>query len=272
MPAAHPLGELLKTWRSRRRCSQLQLALDAKVSPRHLSFIETGRSQPSKELLLHLAETLEVPLRERNRLLLAAGYAPSYRETPLDDDAMAPVRAALHTILSGHEPFPAVVVDLHWNLVLANGTARRLLSLLVDPSLLTGTPNVLRASLHPSGLARFLGNLAEYSAHVLGRLQRQLHATGDPKTKALFDELRAYPNLAAPHTLAEPAAQLFIPMTLRPPHGPPLAFFSTVATFGTALDVTMAELAIESFFAADAQTAEAVRAFAATAPEPPAPR
>src|SRR5947199_1886430 len=173
------VGGLLRDWRQRRRMSQLDLAGEAEVSTRHLSFVETGRSRPSRELVLHLAEHLDVPLRERNALLLAAGYAPTYHQTPLDGPEMEPVRAALDKILTGHEPFPAVVVDRHWDLVSANGAAMALLGDLVAPELLAPPLNTLRVSLHPKGLAPYIGNLAEYSAHLVARLQRQAAASAD---------------------------------------------------------------------------------------------
>jgi transcriptional regulator with XRE-family HTH domain len=257
------VGELIRSWRQRRRRSQLDLALDADVSARHLSFVETGRSQPSRELLLHLAEQLDVPLRERNALLLAGGYAPVYRETPLDTAAMAPVRAALDQILAGHEPFPAVIVDGRWDLVAGNRSAVAFLGELVAPSLLAPPINTLRVSLHPDGLARHLINLAEYSAHLLLRLRRQALASGDPALTALHHELREYPGVVdATTTDVPPAALLFMPMRVRRGDDE-LSFFSTLATFGTALDITIADLAIESFFPADATTDAALRAAAA---------
>jgi transcriptional regulator with XRE-family HTH domain len=243
------VGPLLREWRQRRRLSQLDLAVEAEVSSRHLSFVETGRSQPSRELVLHLAERLDVPLRERNALLLAAGYAPVYRETPLDAPDMAPVRDALDRILAAHAPFPAVVVDRGWSLVAANDPALGLLTSGVSPTLLEPPVNALRVSLHPDGLAPRIGNLAEWSAHLLDRLRRERDVSGDPALAALYDELRAYPRVVERVEHAGPA--LFVPLELDG-----LRFFSTVATFGTALDVTLAELSIESFFPADAATRE----------------
>jgi transcriptional regulator with XRE-family HTH domain len=257
---AHPgAGPLLRTWRNRRRLSQLELASEAAVSTRHLSFVETGRSRPSRELLLHLAEHLEVPLRDRNHLLVAAGYAPVHPQTPLDDEVMAPVRAALDTILSGHDPYPAVIVDRRWDLVSANRAALAVLTDGVDPDLLVA-PNALRIALHPGGLAPRIANLDEWSAHLLHRLARQVEVTADAEVGALLDELRGYPGVVDRPGPLDPAALLFVPLRLRTPAGAELAFFSTVATFGTAVDVTLAELSIESFFPADAATAEALRA------------
>ncbi len=254
---ARPFGELLRQWRERRRLSQLELSLTAAVSTRHLSFVETGRSAPSRELVLQLAEHLDVPLRERNRLLLAAGYAPVFGETPLDAPRMSAVRAAVGQVLAGHEPYPAAVVDRGWNLVDANRSLA-LLTDLVDPRLLAPPANVLRASLHPDGLAPHIANLAEWRAHLLARLRRQVDLTADPGLEALLAELRGYPG--GPELPALPAAgEIVIPLRLRAGGGE-LAFLSTIAAFGTPLDVTVAELLIESFYPADPATAAALRA------------
>lgn len=259
------VGPILRHWRQARRMSQLDLAVEAEVSTRHLSFVETGRSRPSRELLIHLAEHLDVPLRERNHLLLAAGYAPVYRESTLDDPDLAPVRAALDRILASHAPFPSIVVDQHWDLVTANAPALRVMSDGVAPHLLADRPNALRISLHPEGLAPRIANLAEFSAHLLSRLRRQAGATGDSRLLELHDELRAHPGVDPGHQLpSDPASQLFVPLRLVVPDGE-WSFFSTLSTFGTALDITVAELAIESFFPADDVTAEALRAADATA-------
>jgi transcriptional regulator with XRE-family HTH domain len=253
------LGELLRGWRQRRHLSQLDLALDADVSARHLSFVETGRARPSRDLVLHLADRLDVPLRERNALLLAAGYAPTYGQTPLSEPAMAPVRAAIDAVLAGHEPFPAVVVDRRWDIVSANAPAMAILSEGVDPHLLAPPANALRVVLHPRGLAPRIANFGEYSAHLLDRLHRQAVLAGDADLSALLGELRAYPGAGEGHSTPDQAPVLFVPLCLRRRDGPDLRFFSTIATFGTALDVTLAELAIESFFPADEATAAALR-------------
>src|SRR5215471_5629446 len=225
MTARSEVGGLLKEWRHRRRMSQLDLAVEADVSPRHLSFVETGRSKPSRELLLHLAEHLEVPLRDRNTLLLAAGFAPAYRETGLAAGEMAPVRDALEKILTSHEPFPAVIVDRHWNLVSGNRPAMAVLTDGVDPELLAPPVNALRVSLHPRGMAPRIANLDEWSAH------RQHLATADPELGRLDEELRGYPGVVDPSTVEHnPAAMLFVPLVLRVPEGPDLHFFSTLAT------------------------------------------
>jgi transcriptional regulator with XRE-family HTH domain len=259
LSAPRGVGVLLRGWRQRRRLSQLDLAVEADVSARHLSFVETGRSRPSRELVLHLAEHLEVPLRERNDLLLAAGYAPVYRQTALDADEMAPVRDALDKILVGHEPFPALVVDRRWDVVSANRPALAVMSEGVSPELLGPPANALRLSLHPDGLAPRIANLAEYAAHVLERLHRQALLSGDPDLVALHAELSSYPGVGEAPAPTEPSARLFVPLVLRVDGVQELKFFSTVATFGTALDVTVAELAIESFFPADEATALVLR-------------
>jgi transcriptional regulator with XRE-family HTH domain len=253
------VGDLLRGWRQRRRLSQLDLSVEAEVSTRHLSFVETGRAKPSRELVLHLAEHLDVPLRERNSLLLAAGYSPAYLERSLDDDGMDPVRQALDLVLGGHEPYPAVIVDRRWDLVSANGPALALFTAGVAPALLEPPVNVYRLGLHPDGIAPRVRNLPEYSAHLLTQLQREAAVSGDADLAALYDEVRAYPNLAAPSGSApDPARALFLPMQLEGPDGTELSFFSTIATFGTALDVTLAELSIEAFFPADEATRAAL--------------
>jgi transcriptional regulator with XRE-family HTH domain len=264
-PAARPeVGALLRDWRRRRRLSQLDLALDAGVSARHVSFIETGRSRPSREMVLHLAEELEVPLRDRNQLLLAAGYAPVYAQRALDEPEMGPVREALALVLEGHDPYPAVVVDRGWEMVAAN-RGIGLFTDGVDPALLEPPVNVLRLSLHPDGVAPRIVNLAEWRDHVLGRLAREAAVTGDSALAALHAELAGYPGGSAAGEagpLAPDAAERLV-ITLRVRSGDDvLSFLSTVATFGTAVDVTVAELSIESFFPADAATAKAVRAYA----------
>ncbi|HEX2251984.1 MAG TPA: helix-turn-helix transcriptional regulator [Thermoanaerobaculia bacterium] len=261
-PNSRPVGELLRVWRQRRRLSQLDLACEADVSARHLSFVETGRSLPSRPMLLHLAERLEVPLRDRNALLVAAGYAPVYSETSLDDPALRAAREAVQLVLTGHEPYPAVAVDRHWTLVAANRAVGPLLAGIAS-ELLRPPANVLRLSLHPAGLAPRIANLEQWRAHVLARLHRQVEITADPALAALHDELRGYPvpdGAAGPDAAAgeQDYAEVVVPLRLRTDWGL-LAFFSTVTTFGTAVDITLAELAIESFFPADSATAEALR-------------
>ncbi len=251
------VGTLLRDWRQRRRLSQLDLALEAGVSPRHVSFVETGRSRPSADMVVHLAEQLDVPLRERNQLLLAAGYAPAYGQRGLEEPEMGPVREALDSVLRGHEPYPAVVVDRHWGMVAGN-SAVSLLTDGVAPALLEPPVNVLRVSLHPDGVAPRIVNLAEWRAHVLDRLGRQAVLTGDPALATLYEELSSLPGgPSGPHDLA--AGDIAVPLRLRAGDAE-LVFISTLTTFGTATDVTVAELSIESFFPADRATADALRA------------
>jgi transcriptional regulator with XRE-family HTH domain len=245
------VGPLLKEWRVRRRMSQLDLALEAGVSTRHVSFVETGRAKPSAEMVLHLAEQLEVPLRDRDALLLAAGYAPAFGARDLEAPEMAPVREAIELVLRGHEPYPAAVVDRHWNLVASN-SGIALLTASVAPALLEPPVNVLRVSLHPDGLAPRTANLAEWREHLLHRLRRQVLLTGDDEAAALLAELEAYPS---PEGEPPPHNDIVVPLRLRDG----LTFFSTVATFGTAVDITVSELSIEAFFPADEATAEALR-------------
>lgn len=249
-------GQLLREWRVRRDLSQLRLASGAAVSTRHLSFIETGRARPSREMLLHLADRLDLPLRERNRLLLAGGYAPAFGERALESGEMAPVRGALERFLSAHEPYPAVVVDRRWNLVLAN-SAIEFLTDGVASELLEPPVNALRATLHPDGMAPRIVNFDEWSGHLLHRLEREIEATGDAELAALRDELLTYPGVQAepprPETVA--AAEIVLPLELRHGDGR-LSFFSTLTTFGTPVDVTLAELSLEAFYPADAATAD----------------
>jgi transcriptional regulator with XRE-family HTH domain len=260
--AARPsIGLLLREWRRRRRLSQLELALGAGVSARHLSFIETGRSRPSAEMVAQLADHLEVPLRERNGLLLAAGYAPAYGQRDLAAPEMGPVRDAIDRVLTGHEPYPALVVDRHWGLVAAN-SAVGLLTTGVAPELLEPPVNVLRLSLHPDGVAPRIANLGEWRAHLLDRLHHQAVGTGDPALFALHEELSNYPRADAGDEANLDAGAVAVPLRLRLGDDE-LAFISTATTFGTAVDVTLSELAIEAFFPADAQTADRLRQAAA---------
>ena len=256
-------GPQLRTWRQRPRLSQMALALDAEVSARHLSFVESGRAQPSREMVLHLAERLDVPLRERNALLVAAGFAPLFRERPFSDPQLDAARHAVEAVLRGHEPYPALAVDRHWTLLAAN----RMLGTLVaqaDPALLQPPVNVLRLSLHPDGLASQIVNWHEWRAHILHRLQRQIDASGDHTLHALRDELAAYPAPAGQpddsHTRTD-FADIAVPLWLRTASGE-LTFFSTTTVFGTPVDVTLSELAIEAFFPANPETVEAMRALA----------
>jgi transcriptional regulator with XRE-family HTH domain len=267
-PSHAGVGVLLREWRQRRRLSQLELACAADISTRHLSYVETGRSRPSRTFVLHVAEHLDVPLRGRNDLLLAAGYAPVYGETDLDAPDMAPVRSALDLVLGHHEPFPAVVVDRGWDLVRANAGVGLLLQV-VDPRLLDGPVNVLRLSLHPDGLGSRVQDLAAFSGHLLARLRRQAALTGDPALLQLHDELAGYPGVQT----TEPATEhpgVVLPFAVDTPIGV-LSFFTTMATFGTAADVTLSELMVEQFFPADDATDRAVRALHAQGEQLPAP-
>jgi transcriptional regulator with XRE-family HTH domain len=252
------VGTMLREWRRRRRLSQLDLALEAGISTRHLSFVETGRSRPSREMVLHLAEELEVPLRERNQLLLAAGYAPRYGARSLEDSEMAPVRDALGRVLAGHEPYPAFAVDRGWNLVASNGALTPLLEG-AAPELLIPPVNCMRLALHPDGIAPRIVNLGEWRAHLLRRLERQISLSADDELVALLEELRRYPG---PEDAAPDGTEIMVELRLAGEEGE-LAFFSTVTTFGTAFDVTLSELSIEAFFPADERTAQALPAMVA---------
>ena len=248
-----PVGDLLREWRQRRQLSQLDLAIAAEISARHLSFVETGRSKPTSEMILRLTEHLDVPLRDRNTLLLAGGYAPAYPEHRLDGPELAAVRGALRHVLAGHEPYPAVVVNRWWEL--ADGNAA--VSVLTEgaaPELLAPPVNALRLSLHPDGMAPRIVNLAEWRAHLLTRLQRQVAATGDGRLAELLTELRGYPG--GEHGPPAPT-EIVVPMRYR--YGDrELSLFSMTAVVGTPMDVTIEELAIESFYPADQATAQAL--------------
>jgi transcriptional regulator with XRE-family HTH domain len=257
-----PVGDLLREWRERRRLSQMALALDAEVSTRHLSFLETGRARPSREMLLRLAEHLSIPLRERNTMLLAAGYAPAYPERPIDDPALTTAREVIERVLTGHEPYPALAVDRHWTLVAANRAVAPLLAGL--PAAMVQPPvNVLRLSLHPEGMAPRIANLRQWRDHLLTRLERQVELSADPVLKELLAELKGYPAADlqpvrehAPRDEESPGLTgVAVPLSLQTDHGL-LSFISTTMVFGTPVDVTLSELAIEAFFPADARTAE----------------
>lgn len=241
--------------------TQLDLATDAEISTKHLSFIETGRAQPSREMVLNLAEQLEIPLRERNTLLVAAGFAPVFRERKLDDPALADAMRAVELVLKGHEPYPALAIDRHWNLVAANRPALRLMT--ASPALLAPPVNVLRLSLHPDGLGPRIRNYGEWKAHVLARLKRQVEVSADPVLAALHDELARLRKPGAPpaHFAKGSHAEVVLPIELDT-EGGTLRFFTTTTIFGTPVDVTLSELAIESFFPADSATAEALRILA----------
>jgi transcriptional regulator with XRE-family HTH domain len=252
-----PVGDHLREWRMRRRLSQLDLALEAEISTRHLSFLETGRAQPSREMVLHLSDQLEIPLRERNVILVAAGFAPVFPERSLEDPQLAAARRAVDVILKAHEPYPALVVDLRWNLVAANGAVGPLL-VGVDAELLAPPLNVMRVSLHPKGLAPRIANLGEWQAHGLERLRRQVELTADPGLIALIEEIRGYPKPPAPDRRPEDYGDVVIPLQLMM-GDTMLSLFGTTTVFGTPVDITLSELTLETFFPADAATAEALR-------------
>ncbi len=259
-----PIGEHQKIWRQRRRLSQLDLAMDAEISTRHLSFLETGRSKPSREMVLHIAERLDIPLRERNALLLSAGYAPFFLERSLDDPAMQAARRAVDVVLAGHEPFPALAIDRHWTLVAANRMVPIFLQG-VDAPMLRPPVNVIRLSLHPDGLGKRIVNYAEWRGHLVDRLRHQIDVTADPVLIELLDEVIGYPVPEAAQVGTPDHAQdlggVAVPFRLRTDHGI-LSTFSTTTIFGTPLDITLSELAIESFFPSDPGTAAMLRGFA----------
>ncbi|WP_069169647.1 helix-turn-helix domain-containing protein [Streptomyces griseus] len=253
------VGPLLRGWREQRRISQLELALRADSSARHISFVETGRARPSEEMILRLAEHLDIPVRERNALLVVAGYAPRFGETALDDPAMDAVRAALERLLQGYEPYPALVVDATYTVVAANQGMRLLLEG-VSPELLTPPLNAMRITLHPGGLAPRILNLPEWRADLLAQMERQIALHRSPELRSLYDEVAAYPAPGPPQDRPATGAGGGLPslaLPLRIAHrGRELSFLSSIATFNTPMDVTVAELAIETFLPADRATAE----------------
>jgi transcriptional regulator with XRE-family HTH domain len=249
-----PFGTLMRQWRQRRRISQLDLAIEADVSSRHVSFMETGRSAPSRAMVLRLAAVLDVPLREQNHMLLAAGLAPVYAERSLDDPDMAAVRDGLDKVLTAYEPYPCLAVDRGWNILATNAGAGVLMHG-VGPHLLD-PPNALRISLHPDGLAPRIRNLGQWRHHVIGRLRREVAVSGSGSLAGLLAEIEAYPGgFDDTHDLGG----VVVPLQLDGPDGTVLTFLSTVTTFGTALDLTAAELSIEAFLPADEATAAALR-------------
>jgi len=262
-PASRTIGHLLRDWRQRRRLSQMDLALEAEISTRHLSFVETGRAAPSREMVLHLAESLDIPLRDRNVLLVAAGFAPVFPERRLDDPDLDAARRAVDLVLAGHEPYPAVALDRHWTIVAHNRAIAPFLEGCAA-ELLAPPINMVRLSLHPQGIAPRIENLGEVRAHVLARLRRQIELTADPVLETLLAEVSAWPvPFSQPHPRkGQEAAELFIPVRLRTSAGL-LTLISATTVFGTPVDVTLAELAIETFLPADAGTAERLRAMMA---------
>jgi len=263
-----PIGDLIREWRQRRRLSQLDLACDAEISTKHLSFLETGRSVPSHEMLLHLSDRMAIPLRERNVMLRAAGFAPTYQERSLDDPAFHSARQSIDLILRMHDPNPALAVDRHWTMAAANRAVGGLIAG-VDPMLLAPPVNVIRLSLHPAGLAPRIINLVEWRHHIIVRLRRQIETTGDSVLADLVEEVRDYPLPPGPAGKAKPRdhGMVAVPFQLATVHGP-LSFFSTTTVFGTPVDITLSELAIEAFFPADQATVAIMRQLAEEVPPP----
>jgi transcriptional regulator with XRE-family HTH domain len=254
------VGDLLRAWRAKRRLSQLEVGLTAGVSARHLSFIETGRARASAELLVALADVLDMPLRERNTLLLSAGFAPRYSETQLDAPDMAAMQQAITRVLDAHDPYPGVALDRHWNIVIANAAAQRLVAA-VPPELLTPPHNIFRLGLHPRGLAACTANFDEWGRYMLRELQRLAESAIDPAASALLDEVRSYANVKAllgTPPKSAPSSPLLVPCVLDI-GGQRLSLFTTLATFGSPRDVTLAELTVELFYPADAATQGALR-------------
>ncbi|MDQ2837801.1 MAG: helix-turn-helix transcriptional regulator [Actinomycetota bacterium] len=253
---SQPVGTLLREWRERRRLSQLELSIQASISTRHLSFVETGRSRPTPEMIVRLTEQLDVPLRERNQLLLAGGYAPAYPQHALDAPELAEVRRAMRLILDAHSPYPALVIDRWWTMLDAN-TAIPALIEGCAPHLLEPPINVLRLTLHPDGLAPRIANLAQWRGHLLERVRHRVSATGDSRLTDLLDELHGYPGGTQP-TPAPLSSDVVLPLRLRTAAGE-LAMFTVSAAVETAADVTVQELVVESFYPADESTAMALR-------------
>jgi transcriptional regulator with XRE-family HTH domain len=257
--ATPTIGTHLRDWRQRRRLSQLDLACEANISPRHLSFVETGRSMPSREMILHLAEQLQIPMRERNVLLVAAGYAPIFVERSLDDPALAAMRGAIDLVLEGHKPYPAFAINRHWQIVSSNSALPQLYEGVAE-HLLTRPVNAMRLSLHPQGLAPRILNLEEWRAHLLSRLRQQIDLTADPVLVELMRELSDYPSGARSNAkhVGDHFASVVVPLRISTSVGE-LSLFSTTMVFGTPVDITLTELAVESFLPADTATIEVVR-------------
>lgn len=257
-----PFGSQLRRWRGQRGLSQLALSLQADVSTRHLSWLETGKAEPSRAMVLRLAEQLDLPLRERNTWLVAAGYAPLYRETALDDASLAPARSVLQRLLDAQLPAPALAVDRYWNLVAANRIVPLLLQQVVTPALLQPPLNVLRISLHPQGLAPLTENFGAWRAHVLARVRRQAIASGDARLAALLAELQALPGPPPDHDSADNHA-VIVPFVVNTPLGR-LDFITTITVFGAPHDVTLSEIAVETLLPADRATADKLQRLLAT--------
>jgi transcriptional regulator with XRE-family HTH domain len=267
MGSVKTIGERLRDWRQRRRLSQLDLACEAEISTRHLSFLETGRSIPSREMVLHLAEQLDVPRRERNVLLIAAGYAPIFPERALQDPVLESARKAVDLVLEAQKPYPAFALDRHWTIAATNGALPQLYDG-VAAELLQPPVNALRLGLHPEGLARKIANLAEWRAHLLARLRRQIDLTGDTVLIELLEQVSKYPGGVSKTPSIPGAAQhaVVVPLQIQTSAGV-LSFFSTTTIFGSPVDVTLSELALECFYPADDGTAEIVRSLSAPSQE-----
>lgn len=256
----HNAGDHIRQWRQRRRMSQMDLALEAEISTRHLSFVETGRAQPSRRMILTLADRLEIPMRERNVLLVAGGYAPVYPERGLEAPEMHGASEVIDLVLKGHLPYPAFAIDRRWNILSSNRSLPKIYEG-VAAELLKPPVNALRLTLHPHGMARKILNLEEWRGHVLSRLRAQIAATADESLGELYAELRGYGGEPAP-TAGE--GRPLIPFALMTEAGP-MSFLTTTMTFDSPLDVTLSELMIECFFPADAETRERVRLMSADA-------
>jgi transcriptional regulator with XRE-family HTH domain len=257
------IGQLIREWRQRRRLSQFDLACDAQISAKHVSFLETGRAMPDREMVLHLAERMSIPLRDRNVMLRAAGFDPTYQERSLDDPAFRVTRHSIDQMLRMHEPNPAAAIDRHWTMAASNRAVASLLAG-VDPLLLSPPVNFVRLNLHPLGLAPRIINLAEWRQHLLTRLRQQIDVTGDPALAVLVEEASRYPNPASPikRLKLRDFETLAVPLRLATVHGQ-LAFFCTTTVFDWPVDITLAELAIEAFFPADMTTVSVIRRMSA---------
>jgi transcriptional regulator with XRE-family HTH domain len=254
--AAHPVGDLLRTWRQRRRLSQLDLAGEAEISTRHLSFLENGRATPSREMILRLAEQLAIPIRERNALLLAGGFAPIYSERPMDDPELAAARKAIDLFLERQKPYPAFAIDRHWTVVASNSALPELYEG-CSPALMKRPVNGMRLTLHPEGMAPRIVNLAEWRAHLLERLRHEIAVTADPALSLLLHEVLRYPAPPSEVPVAPPVG-VMVPFRVATRAGV-LSFFTTTTVFGTPIDVTLSELMLEHFYPADEETDAIVR-------------
>jgi transcriptional regulator with XRE-family HTH domain len=271
MTTIKPVGDLLREWRQRRRMSQIDLACSADISAAYLSCLETGRSPPTRDVVLRIAERLEIPLRERNLLLTAAGFAPSFQERPLADPALVAARAGIDAVLAAYEPYPALAVDRHWGVIAANPSFWRMVAG-ADPMLMRKPVNLLRLCLHPAGLAPRITNPQQWRSHVIGRLRRQIEVSGDPELSDLLEEILDYPAPPAETGRQDYPADngVAVPFCVASIDGT-LAFLNTTTVFGSAVDITLAELRIEAMLPADAQTAEVMHRLAVETARAPRP-